>query len=47
LSETTIEEKDNIIRFTNKKKDINFLNIFFQPILSKEILDSLSEENLN
>ncbi|QFR39693.1 hypothetical protein A9Q91_05735 [Candidatus Gracilibacteria bacterium 28_42_T64] len=47
LSETTIEEKDNIIRFTNKKKDINFLNIFFQPILPKELLDTLPEESIN
>lgn len=46
LSDTIIWEKDNHITFTNTKKDINFLNIFFQPILAKKVIDSLSEEEL-
>ena len=34
LEDTKIEYKDNIILFKNNKKDVNFLNVFFQPILS-------------
>ncbi|MDD3793364.1 MAG: ABC transporter substrate-binding protein [Candidatus Gracilibacteria bacterium] len=46
LEETKIEYKDNIIIFKNNKKDINFLNVFFQPILSEETINSLSKENI-
>lgn len=46
LEETNIEYKDNIITFKNNKKDINFLNVFFQPILSKKTIDNLSKENI-
>jgi len=46
LEETKIEYKENIIIFKNNKKDINFLNVFFQPILSKETINSLSKENI-
>jgi len=46
LEETNIEYKDNIITFKNNKKDINFLNVFFQPILSKKTIDTLSKENI-
>lgn len=41
ISDTTFEEKKNSIVFKNSKKDINFLNIFFQPILSKKVIDNL------
>lgn len=44
LEETQIEQKDNIIIFKNNKKDVNFLNIFFQPILPKDTINSLSKE---
>ena len=49
LFDTTIWTKkdENIITFTNIKKDTNFLNIFFQPILPKKTIDNLSEDNLN
>jgi len=46
LEDTKIEYKDNIITFKNNKQDINFLNVFFQPILSKKTIDSLSKENI-
>jgi len=41
LEGTEIEQNNNTITFKNTKKDVNFLNIFFQPILSKETIDSL------
>lgn len=41
ISETTFEEKKNSVVFKNPKKDINFLNIFFQPILPKKVVDNL------
>lgn len=41
LEETKIEKNGNSIIFKNTKKDINFLNIFFQPILSKSVIDSI------
>ncbi|MDD2871798.1 MAG: ABC transporter substrate-binding protein, partial [Candidatus Gracilibacteria bacterium] len=47
LEETTIEKRDNVIVFKNTKKDINFLNVFLQPILPKETIDSLSEDIIN
>lgn len=46
LEDTKIEYEDNIIRFKNSKEDINFLNIFFQPIISKETIDNLSKNNI-
>ncbi|MDD2907878.1 MAG: ABC transporter substrate-binding protein [Candidatus Gracilibacteria bacterium] len=46
LEDTSIEYKENVITFKNNKKDVNFLNVFFQPILSKENIDSLSKENI-
>jgi len=46
LKETEIIEKDNIITFKNNKIDINYLNIFFQPIVPKLIIDNLWEDNL-
>ncbi len=41
LKDSTIEKNNNTIIFKNKKRDINFLNIFFQPILSKNTIDSI------
>ena len=35
-----------MITFKNNKQDINFLNVFFQPIISKKTIDSLSKENI-
>ena len=47
LSETTIEEKDNSIIFKNGKADINFLNVFFQPIVSSKVLNQIGENELS
>lgn len=47
LADTTIEEKANSIIFKNTKKNINFLNIFFQPILNEELVNNLWVEDLN
>lgn len=46
LQDTEIEAKDNVIVFKNKRKDVNFLNVFLQPILSKEVINSLTKENI-
>jgi hypothetical protein len=49
LKETTITSKDeNTIVFSNPrdKRDINFLNIFFQPILPKNTIDNIGKQNL-
>ncbi|MDD3302328.1 MAG: ABC transporter substrate-binding protein [Candidatus Gracilibacteria bacterium] len=47
LSDTTIEEKSDSIVFKNNKKNINFLNIFFQPIISEKLINELGVEELN
>lgn len=47
LENTTIEERAWVITFSNRKENINFINLLFQPIVSKEILDSLSESQLS
>lgn len=46
LESTEIEYNKNILVFKSSKKDINILNVFFQPIVNKKIIDSLSEENI-
>ncbi len=46
LSDTKIETKDNVIIFKNTKKDVNFLNIFLQPILNKSFINTLTNENI-
>ncbi|MDD4151292.1 MAG: ABC transporter substrate-binding protein [Candidatus Gracilibacteria bacterium] len=46
LQNVTIEEKNGAIIFKNNKKDVKFLNILFQPIVSKEILDNISNTEL-
>ena len=47
LEETTIEQWKSKIIFSNPKKDINFLNVFFQPIIPENVSNELWEENLN
>lgn len=48
LQNTDIETtQDNTIIFKNKRKDINFLTVFFQPILNKSFIDTLSQENIS
>ena len=46
LEWTTIEQNNNTIIFKNEKRDINFLNIFFQPILSKNTIDSIGNDTI-
>lgn len=46
LEDTIIEYKDDIIKFKNNKQDVNFLNVFFQPILAKSVIDNLSDESI-
>lgn len=46
LNQTTIEQWDNYIVFSNLVWDINFLNILNQPIVKKEILDWLNEKTV-
>ena len=46
LSGTTITKKTDSIVFENQNEDINFLNVFFQPIVPKSTLDNIWKENL-
>jgi len=46
LENTVIEKGNGKITFNNIKKDINFLNIFFQPIIPKSVIDNLSENEM-
>lgn len=46
LEETEIEQNDNTIIFKNKKKSVNFLNIFFQPILADDTLNSIGTDTI-
>ncbi len=46
LEETQIEKNGNSIIFKNSKRDLAFLNIFFQPILSEKNIDSLWNETI-
>ncbi len=46
LQSVTISTTDSSIIFENTKKDINFLQIFFQPIVSAKILDLISKKEL-
>lgn len=47
LKSTEIQKTDSSIIFKNTKKDINFLKIFFQPIVSQKVLSLLSEKELD
>jgi len=46
LKNTTITKTDTGILFKNTKKDINFLKIFFQPIVSAKILNVISKKEM-
>ncbi len=46
LKNTTITKTDTGIIFKNTKKDINFLKIFFQPIVSAKILNVISKKEM-
>ena len=46
LKNTTIEKTKTSIIFTNTKKDINILKIFFQPIVSQKILNIISQKEI-
>lgn len=46
LEDIEIQKNGDIIIFNNSKNDINALNIFFQPIVKKEILENISEEEV-
>lgn len=46
LEKTTIEEKAGNIIFRNTLKDVNFISVLMQPIVSKEILDNIGNKEL-
>lgn len=46
IKDTEIETKDNIITFKNKTPSIKFLDVFFQPILNKDFIDTLSSKSI-
>ncbi len=46
LGTTTITKAENAIVFKNDKKDINFVNTFFQPIIPKSVIETLWEDEL-
>jgi len=46
LKETVINSKPGVVTFSNKVKDINFLQVFLQPIVSKELLDNIGNKEL-
>jgi hypothetical protein len=47
LENVTIEQKEASIVFKTEKKDINTLNIFFQPILPKKVISNLDTDEIN
>lgn len=46
LKTTTIKQTKTSIIFKNTKKDINFLKVFFQPIVSSKILNVISKKEI-
>jgi len=46
LKNTTFQKTQTSIVFKNTKKDINFLKIFFQPIVSSKVLNIISKKEL-
>ncbi len=46
LKDTIVEEKSWIITFSNKLKDVNFLQALFQPIVPKTVLDNIWNKEL-
>ena len=47
LDKIEIKTTKNSIIFSSNIKDVNILNILFQPILSKTIIDNLDEQSAN
>ena len=47
LEETTIETTKDSISFKNVAKDINFLDVFLQPILPKRVIEQLDTQNID
>lgn len=47
LEQVEIEAKDSSITFTTSWKDVNILNIFFQPILPKKVIDQIEIDNIS
>ncbi|MDA9129256.1 ABC transporter substrate-binding protein [Candidatus Gracilibacteria bacterium] len=47
LAETTIETTKDSISFKNVAKDINFLDVFLQPIIPKSVIETLDTENVS
>jgi ABC-type transport system substrate-binding protein len=46
LDGTTIETTKDSISFSNTSKDINFLQIFLQPILPASVVERLDTDNI-
>jgi ABC-type transport system substrate-binding protein len=46
LEGTTIETNKDTISFSNISKDINFLQIFLQPILPASVIERLDTNNI-
>ncbi len=47
LENTQIEIQENTIVFKNTSKDVNFLQVFLQPILPKSVVETLNSENID
>ncbi len=47
LENTTIEVTPETISFVNENRDINFLQVFLQPIIPKTIVGNLNSENVD
>jgi hypothetical protein len=47
LEKIEIKTTKNSIIFSSNIKDVNILNILFQPILSKKIIDTLDKKSAN
>jgi len=47
LDDTTIETSSDSISFSRTSKDINFLKVFFQPIIPASITENLNSNNVD
>lgn len=47
LENTVIETTKDSISFKNEAKDINFLDVFLQPILPKRVIEKLDTSNID
>jgi hypothetical protein len=47
LEKVTITKKKSSIVFETKENDVNILNLFFQPILPKDIIEQINIDNIN